>query len=66
VACFYSAPLAWFCSDVDTLPRTVKGYDKLGYRHLLSNFRYYWFGNKPFTKAKVEAFFSDTSNFNNP
>lgn len=54
-------------SDLNmALPRTIKGYDKLGYRHLLANFKYYWFDKKPFTKARVEAFFSDTSNFNNP
>lgn len=47
-------------------PRTIKGYDKLGYKLLLASFKYYWFDKKPFTKARVEAFFSDRSNFNNP
>lgn len=47
-------------------PRSIKDYDKLGMKHILQNFKYYWFDDKNFTKAKVEAFFSDPSNFLKP
>lgn len=47
-------------------PRSVKGYDKLGCKHILKGFRYYWFDDKPFTKSKVEAFFADATNFDEP
>lgn len=47
-------------------PRGIKQYDKLGCKQLLKSFKYHWFEGKPFTKAKVEAFFDDTANFENP
>ncbi len=47
-------------------PRAIKDYDKLGCKLLLKSFKYYWFGGKAFTKDKVEAFFSDPTNFVKP
>ncbi len=44
-------------------PRSFKAYDKLGCRLLLKTFKYYWFNNKPFTKARAEAFFDEADNF---
>ncbi|MDW9409064.1 hypothetical protein GOB43_13950 [Sinorhizobium meliloti] len=47
-------------------PRGIKQYDKLGCKELMKSFKYHWFEGKAFTKAKVEAFFDDVSNFENP
>lgn len=47
-------------------PRQIKQYDKLGYKQLLASFKYHWFDGKVFSKAKVEAFFDDVANFENP
>jgi len=47
-------------------PRTIAQYDKLGCKQLTQSFRAHWFDGKAFTKAKVEAFFNDPSNFLNP
>lgn len=47
-------------------PRGIKQYDKLGCKLLLKSFKYHWFDGKPFTKAKVEAFFDNKANFENP
>lgn len=44
-------------------PRSIKNYDKLGCKQMLKGFKYYWFDDKAFSKAKVEAFFSDPANF---
>jgi len=49
-----------------SFPRSIQQYDKLGCKHLLSSFKHHWFGGKAFTKAKVEAFFGDTANFDDP
>lgn len=45
------------------VPRQARNYDKLGYRHFLSTFKYHWFDNKNFTKKRCEAFFSNEDNF---
>lgn len=47
-------------------PRSMKDYDKLGCKLMMSSFKTYWFDGKPFTKQRVEAFFSDPNNFSNP
>lgn len=47
-------------------PRSIKGYDKLGCKLMLKTFKYYWFDDKNFTKARVEAFFDDPANFVSP
>ena len=47
-------------------PRKVKQYDKRGGKLLTNSFKKYWFGGKPFTKARVEGFFDDVANFENP
>ena len=47
-------------------PRDLRSYNKLGGKYLLKDFRYYWFSNHRWTKARVEAFFDDTRNFVNP
>lgn len=47
-------------------PRSIQEYDKLGCKHIIKNFRYYWFDDKPITKAKIEAFFSHATNFQKP
>jgi len=44
----------------------VANYDKRGGKNMMQGFKHHWFGGKPFTKAKVEAFFDDPSNFVNP
>lgn len=46
--------------------RLFKSYDKLGNKKVIKSFRSYWFDGKPFTKARIESFFSDPSNFVNP
>ena len=48
------------------MPRKIKGYDKLGCRLMRKTFKYHWFGDKNFTRARVEDFFSDARNFKNP
>ena len=44
-------------------PRKVQQYVKVGGKHMMKSFKQHWFGGRPFTKAKVEAFFSDPANF---
>jgi len=44
-------------------PRHLQRYDKTGCKLMLSTFKYYWFGNKSFTKKRVEEFFDDPGNF---
>ncbi len=47
-------------------PRGIKQYDKIGCKQLMKSFKHHWFEGKPFNKAKVEAFFDNVANFENP
>lgn len=47
-------------------PRYSKQYDKAGGALIIRGFKHYWFGDKSLTKARVEKFFSDPTNFLNP
>jgi hypothetical protein len=49
-------------------PRSLKRYDKLGYRLFMRNFRHYFFGTERYslTKKRCEGFFEDRSNFLEP
>jgi hypothetical protein len=48
-----------------SFPRSLKTYDKLGYKLFLRAFRYYFLGSEraPLTKKRCEEFFEDRSNF---
>jgi len=48
-----------------SFPRLLKTYDKLGYKLLLRQFRYYLFGSEGahLTKKRCEEFFGNQSNF---
>jgi hypothetical protein len=41
----------------------MKRYNKLGYRLLFKNFRYYFFGNKAMTRKRCGEFFDCETNF---
>ena len=47
------------------VPHNNRNYDKLGNKLLIQKMKYYLFGNNSYrmTKAKCEAFFSDSNNF---
>jgi hypothetical protein len=47
------------------VPRMLAGYDKTGYKGMLSSLKYYYFGSKSarMTRERCEAFYSATGNF---
>ena len=57
---------AFRSSAIDmSVPRRIAKYDKTGCKSLVSSLKFYFFGSKSarITKARAEAFFSDSTNF---